>query len=77
MVATQSGDDSASRRYQMSLTIQTETPISKITSREVALEKLLPKIFGILWEKGYKTETGGHACCSAHLDGDLELIGNP
>ena len=52
---------------------ETFTPISKIRSRNQVLKHLLPKIFGIISERGQRLEA--YPGCSASLDGELTLSG--
>jgi hypothetical protein len=52
---------------------QTFAPISTVRNRDKVLSYLLPKIFGIIFEKGHSLED--YPGCSARLDGELTLTG--
>ena len=52
---------------------QTFTPISSVRNRDQVLKRLLPKVFGIICEKGQSP--AGFPGCGATLDGELTLTG--
>src|SRR5258707_7281782 len=54
---------------------QAFVPISSVRNRDQAIQRLLPKIFGIVSEKGHHLE--GYPGCAAKLDGELTLMGCP
>jgi hypothetical protein len=53
--------------------LQAFTPMSQVRRRNEVLQCLLPKIFGIISEKGQSLED--FPGCAAKLDGELTLSG--
>jgi hypothetical protein len=67
---------SASKEIPMisNTSLQAFTSISRVRRRNDVLKSILPKIFGIISEKGQSLE--GFPGCAARLDGELTLTGS-